>query len=267
MVNCSVTVLATTPPAAERGPDPPAGNVTRTRVPGRNGVDGVNVSVVPAFVQVPGVAGSRTGIGEVAASGADSVTRTGLAPLVRVTAPPWVTDSTCSGGAAWAPDWWSETVVACPAEPDAPSIPMVTPATTRTPTPPEARRILVRRDLGAAASPGFPAAGLPPWPSPPRVPGRGTAALAVPVPGWPCPRRYRPWSRPTGTPWAAASTLESARSAPSCSLCPAPACGPSPHRPARCNAFRTYPVPVRRRVSRLRLSYVTARAPRNVLSG
>ena len=79
--------------------------MTRTRVPGQNGVDGVNVSVVPAFVQVPGAAGRRTGIGEVAASGADSVTRIGLAPLVRVTAPPWVTDSTCSGwAAAWAPD-------------------------------------------------------------------------------------------------------------------------------------------------------------------
>ena len=83
---------------------PPA-RVTRTRVPGQNGVEGVNVSVVPAFVQLPGVAGCTAGIGELLASGADSVTRTGLAPLVPVTAPPWVTDSTCSGaaGSAWAP--------------------------------------------------------------------------------------------------------------------------------------------------------------------
>ena len=105
MVNRSVVVLARTPPAADRRPWLPPARVTRTRVPGQNGVEGVNVSVVPAFVQVPGVAGCTAGIGELLASGADSVTRTGLAPLVPVTAPPWVTDSTCSGaaGPAWAP--------------------------------------------------------------------------------------------------------------------------------------------------------------------
>ena len=105
MVSRSVVVLARTPPAADRRPWRPPARVTRTRVPGQNGVEGVNVSVVPVFVQVPGVAGCTAGIGELLASGADSVTRTGLAPLVPVTAPPWVTDSTCSGaaGPAWAP--------------------------------------------------------------------------------------------------------------------------------------------------------------------
>ena len=236
MVNRSVTVLATTPPAAERGPDPPAGNVTRTRVPGRNGVDGVNVSVVPAFVQVPGVAGSRTGIGELAASGADSVTRTGLAPLVRVTAPPWVTDRTAA--AARPPGrrtdgprrWWRA-------------------RRSRTrrvsrwsrPRPRgHPRRRRREEDLGppgpgraASASPGFPAAGLPPWPSPPpgsrpgdcrpwpspawrgRVrggTGRGPArrgrrgpphppwSLHVPLPRVPCARHRPAGPRPTGLP-------------------------------------------------------------------
>ena len=135
---------------------------------GSNGVAGVKVSVLPDRFQVPGTAGRIAGSGEVAASGADSVTWTGSAPSVPVVAPPSVTETTWSGvaGAAGWADWDAAAVV----RPDArcPLRVLATmPATASTPTTAAARpatltRLRLPRPLraaGAAATVAAAAAG------------------------------------------------------------------------------------------------------------
>jgi hypothetical protein len=54
---------------------------------------GVNTAALPCTAQCPAIEGDSDGIGEVAASGAENCTRTGLAPLTPFAPAPGVTDT------------------------------------------------------------------------------------------------------------------------------------------------------------------------------
>jgi len=96
-VNCAVMGSASTRPAAERTPALPPGTVTVTRVDGRSGSDGVNITVSPAGRQPPATLGVRLGSEEPAASGAENVTRTGWLPSACRAPGAGVTDTTRNG--------------------------------------------------------------------------------------------------------------------------------------------------------------------------
>src|SRR5579875_1501210 len=131
VVKCRVTVAASRPPAclcapaADCTPEDPPGTVTVTSVPPMNPAAGVNTAESPSRFQVPGIAGDTFGIGELAASGAEKVTRTGRVPLtscapeaglIAVTRSGGAGCTVCAGLAAGLPAWpgtllaWSDTV-------------------------------------------------------------------------------------------------------------------------------------------------------------